>query len=150
MKLEFDFACPNALSRQAGVYAVIRDADDRVLLVRAANGRFYLPGGRIEPFETPELALMREIEEECGWSARILERLGSFMQPIFGGATMLDSSYWRAELIDLVDVEPEHQLLWTPRSEAASRLHRSADVQAILGSGFQMMVPRGGIEPPTP
>jgi 8-oxo-dGTP pyrophosphatase MutT (NUDIX family) len=146
MRLELDFICPAALRRQAGAYAVISDADDRVLLVRADNGRFYLPGGRIEPFETPQAALRREIEEECGWSARIAGRLGGAEQPILGGAVMLDASYWRAELVDLLHEEPEHLMLWTPRSEAALRVHRAGDAAAILGR----MVPRDGIEPPTP
>ncbi|TMJ17626.1 MAG: NUDIX domain-containing protein [Alphaproteobacteria bacterium] len=146
MRLELDHSSLTALRRQTGAYAVVSDADDRVLLVRAGNGRFYLPGGRVEPFETAEEAVRREIEEECGWSARITGRLGAAAQPIFGGAVMLDSSYWSAELVNLVHEEPEHLMLWTPRSEAASRVHRAGDANAILGK----MVPRGGIEPPTP
>ena len=62
---------------QSGAYAVVADADDRVLILRAANGRFYLPGGRIEPGETPEQALAREILEECGCEARVGARLGN-------------------------------------------------------------------------
>ena len=146
MKLDLDHGGATALRRQAGAYAVVTDADDRVLLVRADNGRFYLPGGRVEPFETPEEALRRELREECGWSARIAERLGGAAQPIFRGAVMLDASYWRAELDEVIHEEPKHLMLWTPRSEAASRLHRRGDVGAILKG----MVPRGGIEPPTP
>jgi 8-oxo-dGTP pyrophosphatase MutT (NUDIX family) len=146
MRLELDHISPTALRRQTGAYAVVSDAEDRVLLVRADNGRFYLPGGRIEPFETPQEALLREIEEECGWSARITGRLGAAAQPILGGAVMLDASYWRAELVNLVHEEPEHLMLWTPRREAASRVHRAGDAKAIL----RRMVPRGGIEPPTP
>ena len=146
MKLDLAFTSPPTLRTRSGAYGIICDADDRVLLVRAGDGRFYLPGGGIRPSETPELALMREIEEECGWSARVLEKLGAALQPILDGAVMLEASYWRAELINLVHEEPEHQLLWTPRSEAASRLHRAADASAILKG----MVPRGGIEPPTP
>lgn len=141
MRLELDHICPTALRRQTGAYAIICDADDRVLLVRADDGRFYLPGGRIEPFETPEEALRREIEEECGWSARILGRLGDAAHPILGGAVMLEASYWRAELVDPVHEEPEHQLLWTPRSEAASRVHRAGDAMAILERMVRVAVP---------
>ena len=146
MKFDFNYDSASALVRQAGAYAVVSDAEDRVLLVRADNGRFYLPGGRMMPFETPEEALRREIREECGWSARIVERLGEAAQPIFRGAVMLDASYWRAELEELIHEEPEHPMLWTPRGEAASRVHRAGDADAILGR----MVPRDGIEPPTP
>jgi hypothetical protein len=45
---------------------------------------------------------------------------------------MLRATYWRAEATGLVHEEPEHQMLWTPRAEAASRVHRAADADAIL------------------
>ena len=132
MKLDLEFSSGTALQMQAGAYALVRDAEDRILLVRAANGRFYLPGGRIEPSETPEEALAREVEEECGWSIRVGEPVGEAFQPILGGSIMLRATYWQAALSGLVHEEPEHQMLWTPRSEAASRLHRDADIGAIL------------------
>ena len=132
MKLDLEFTRTSALHLQAGAYALIRDAEDRVLLVRAANGRFYLPGGRVEPSETPEQALAREVEEECGWSVRVGAPLGEAFQPILGGSVMLRATYWEAALGGLVHEEPEHQMLWTPRSEAASRLHRAADAETIL------------------
>ena len=131
MKLDLEYTCGTALQLQSGAYALIRDGEDRVLLVRAANGRFYLPGGRIEPLETAEEALGREVAEECGCSVRILAPLGEALQPILGGSVMLRATYWQAEITGLVHEEPEHQLLWTPRSEATSRLHRAADVGAL-------------------
>jgi 8-oxo-dGTP diphosphatase len=57
-------------SRVACVGAIIRDAAGRVLLVRRANepgrGLWSLPGGRIEPGETEEAAVVREVLEETG------------------------------------------------------------------------------------
>ena len=49
--------------------ALIVDPDDRVLLVRfefPAGTRWALPGGGIEPGETPEEAIRRELVEEVG------------------------------------------------------------------------------------
>src|SRR6185369_5250661 len=132
MKLDLEFTPGTALRSQAGAYALIRDAEDRLLLVRAANGRFYLPGGRIEPGETPEEALVREVEEECGLRVRVAAPLGEALQPIMDGGVILRASYWRADIVGLAHDEPEHQLLWTPRPEAVSRLHRAADTEAIL------------------
>jgi 8-oxo-dGTP diphosphatase len=132
MKFDLEFTSGTALQAQSGAYALIHDADDRLLLVRADNGRFYLPGGRIEPGETPEQALAREVEEECGLSVRVAESLGEAFQSILGGSVMLRATYWRAEIVGFAHAEPEHQLLWTPRGEAASRLHRGADAGAIL------------------
>ncbi|MEL0195916.1 MAG: (deoxy)nucleoside triphosphate pyrophosphohydrolase [Rhodobiaceae bacterium] len=47
------------------------DADGRVLLARRPEGKqmaglWEFPGGKIEPGETPEAALIRELDEELG------------------------------------------------------------------------------------
>lgn len=52
------------------VGAVVRDAAGRLLLVRRARppaqGSWSLPGGRVEPGETVEAAVVREVLEETG------------------------------------------------------------------------------------
>ena len=132
MKLDIEFTSGRALLTQSGAYALILDGEGRVLLVRAGNGRFYLPGGRIEPGETPAEALVREVAEECGLSVRVGGPLGEATQPIMNGGVLLRASYWRAEVTGLAHDAPEHQSLWTPRAEAASRLHRAADASLLL------------------
>lgn len=39
-----------------------------VLLLRNERGEWELPGGRLEPGETPEQCVVREIAEETGWA----------------------------------------------------------------------------------
>ena len=53
------------------VAAVIRDESDRVLLTRRPDDRhmgglWEFPGGKIDPGEAPDTALMRELREELG------------------------------------------------------------------------------------
>ncbi len=53
------------------------DADGRVLLAQRPEGKslaglWEFPGGKVDPGETPELALIRELQEELGintWSS---------------------------------------------------------------------------------
>jgi 8-oxo-dGTP diphosphatase len=57
------------LRLRQGVRAVVLDPDDRILLVRFEFPDTFLwatPGGGIDADETPEQALLRELEEEIG------------------------------------------------------------------------------------
>jgi len=64
--------------------AVILDDENRLLLVRKqGSGVFIQPGGKIEPGETPEAALRRELAEEIAVTlqAEAVEPLGLFEAP---------------------------------------------------------------------
>jgi 8-oxo-dGTP diphosphatase len=53
------------------VAAALVDSDGRVLIAQRPEGKqlaglWEFPGGKVEPGETPEIALIRELEEELG------------------------------------------------------------------------------------
>jgi 8-oxo-dGTP pyrophosphatase MutT (NUDIX family) len=59
------------------VAAVIHDREGRLLLQEKASGEGWsLPAGAIEPGETPQAAVMREVMEETGLSVTPSEILG--------------------------------------------------------------------------
>jgi acetyl-CoA carboxylase carboxyl transferase subunit beta len=64
----------------AAAGAVVIDDAGRVLLIRRAKpprvGAWTLPGGHIEPGETPEQAALREVLEETGVACAVVCALG--------------------------------------------------------------------------
>ena len=55
--------------------AVVTDGA-RVLVVQDPTTRHILPGGRLEPDETTEEAMLREVLEETGWSLARFRQIG--------------------------------------------------------------------------
>ncbi|HEX6353401.1 NUDIX hydrolase [Actinophytocola sp.] len=56
--------------------------DDRVLLLKNDRDRWELPGGRIEPGETPEQCVAREVAEETRWQVTTGPLLDTWMYHI--------------------------------------------------------------------
>lgn len=67
------------------VGAVVRDDAGRLLLIRRGHepsrGLWSLPGGRVEPGETLEAAVVREVREETGLDVRVGAPVGSVLIP---------------------------------------------------------------------
>jgi ADP-ribose pyrophosphatase YjhB (NUDIX family) len=76
---------------------VIKDRGNRLLLIKRGHepgaGLWSLPGGRIEPGETDEEAVVREILEETGLRVECRDLLGTVELPGLGGAVIEVSDY---------------------------------------------------------
>ena len=60
------------------VGTLIRDGDGRILLVQHVEGRWQLPGGAIDPDESPADAVRRECREEASVDVEPGRVLGAF------------------------------------------------------------------------
>ena len=65
--------------RRPGVYSILM-RDGAILITHQFEPKpeFQLPGGGIDPGESPSAALHREVMEETGWHIANLRRLGVF------------------------------------------------------------------------
>jgi 8-oxo-dGTP pyrophosphatase MutT (NUDIX family) len=63
--------------------ALIRDDEGRILLVRHVDGPWQLPGGAVDPDESPEDAVRRECLEEASIGIRPVRIAGAFGGPGF-------------------------------------------------------------------
>jgi 8-oxo-dGTP diphosphatase len=79
------------------VGAIIRDGAGRLLLIKRGHdpevGRWSLPGGRIEPGETAEQAVVRETREETGLAVLCGPLVGSVERPAPGGGVLDIADY---------------------------------------------------------
>lgn len=120
--------------RRRGAYAVLMRGD-AVLLTHQAEPtpEFQLPGGGVDPGESPLRALHREVWEETGWSIAPLRRLGAFRRFTY----MPEYDLWAEKLCEIwlarpvrrlgPPQEPGHTAMWLPFDEAVARLANDGD-----------------------
>jgi 8-oxo-dGTP pyrophosphatase MutT (NUDIX family) len=110
---------------------VVRDGEVAVVVPRRSNRRqrrvLALPKGHIDPGETPEEAAAREVREETGVEAELVEKLGDVRYWYQRGGTRIFKAvsfylfrYLRGSIEDH-DHEIE-EVRWMPLEEAARAL----------------------------
>lgn len=115
--------------RRPGAYAVLW-RDGRVLLTHqiAPVPEFQLPGGGIDPGESPLQALHREVREETGWQIAAPRLLGSYRRfaymPDYDLMAEKRCQVWLARPVLRLGPpsEPGHSAHWLGPSEALERL----------------------------
>lgn len=74
------------------VGAIITDRAGRILLVKRGHdpeaGRWSVPGGRIEPGESDQEAVIREVREETGLEVEVGRLVGAVERPGRNGAVV--------------------------------------------------------------
>ena len=124
-----------------GAYAVILAGDS--LLLAEQNGHLLLPGGGIDPGESPLQALHREIWEETGWRAAPIRRLGAFSR----FAWLNEEGYWVRKIAHIYlcravrrlgpPVEPDHRPVFMDPLLATTHLDQDGErFFAALGTGL--------------
>ena len=131
---------------RAGAYAIL-PIGRRFLLTAETAGAIdiQLPGGGIDPGESPLQALYREVREEIGWSISKPRRLGAFRRFVF----MPEYDLW-AEKICHVYVARPVRPLHDPIEKTHETLILDADdaIAALGNDGDRMFLTRYVAEGP--
>ncbi|MEO1732471.1 MAG: NUDIX hydrolase [Pseudomonadota bacterium] len=120
--------------QRTGAYAVLpRHGKLLLTLQRMPEPDLQLPGGGIDPGESPIQALHREVLEETGWRIGQPRRLGAFRRFTF----MPEYDLWAEKLCVvffarpifqiMAPTEPDHETVWLPPDVAVESLGNDGD-----------------------
>lgn len=119
-----------------GAYVVIHQ-DEKVIIVQAPNGAYFLPGGEIEANETHQQAIEREMLEEVGFEVEIGQYLGEGLEYFY--SSHRDTYFEHPGYFYVVDVwkkvaeptETTNELAWVTPEDALLLLKRGSHRWAI-------------------
>ncbi len=133
------------------VSGVLFDSQGRILLIRRAdNGWWALPGGGVEPGERVVEAVVRELEEEIGVHVRPVNLFGIYSDPnviisydngarkyhVVSIGFLCEPMYGQLkpgpEVLEIAYFDPEH----LPENTAQTHIERIRDAVAFGGSIF--------------
>lgn len=117
------------------VTAGIIERDGRVLIARRGPGdplagKWEFPGGKVEPGETPEQCLVRELREELGIETQVGERVAVSVHDYGRGAIELHA--YRVWILAGEPEPREHEALaWAPIAELDRYDFAAADLPIV-------------------
>ncbi|AUH32619.1 NUDIX domain-containing protein [Paracoccus tegillarcae] len=129
-----------------GAYGLLLRRGQVLLTLQAGpEPDMQLPGGGIDPGESPIHALHREVFEETGWAIASPRRIGAYRRyawlPEYGYWAEKICTIWLAEpVVRRGDpVEPDHRAVWVPLADLPAALSEPgarAFVTRLMKGGF--------------
>ncbi|WP_226780032.1 NUDIX hydrolase [Oceaniglobus trochenteri] len=121
-----------------GVYGILQQGSALLLTLQSdPTPEFQLPGGGIDPGESPIAALHREVFEETGWRIAAPRRLGAFRRFTF----MPEYDIWAEKVCHIylarpvrphgAPTEPGHAAVWLDGPLAVEALANPGDAAFV-------------------
>lgn len=130
-----------------GVYAVLPRGHQILLTCQYdPDPEFQLPGGGIDPGESPLMALHREVMEETGWTITRPRRLGAFRRFVFMPeydlmAEKICHVYLARPALQICEpTEPQHACHWTTPDRAADLVANPGDRAFLLAQALRRSI----------
>lgn len=123
------------MKKQITVVGAVIVKDEKILAAKrgdgmALAGMWEFPGGKIEPGETPEGALQRELEEELRCTASIGDHIETTAHEYEFGVVTLSTYYATLEVGEPLLTE-HAEIRWIPPAELMSVEWAPADIPAV-------------------
>lgn len=121
-----------------GVYAIIpNQTKDKIVLVQAPNGSWFLPGGEIENTESHLEALERELLEELGFSAKFGQYYGQADEYFY--SSHRDTHFYNPSYLYEITsytilgkpLEDFNRISWFSLEEAKKKLKRGSHIWGV-------------------
>lgn len=123
------------MAKRIEVVGAVLVKDDRIFAAKRGSGKsmaglWEFPGGKIEPGETPEQALKRELMEELSIEVDVQDRIVTSQHDT--GSTVINLSTYYCKLISGAPTPSEHQeIRWVPRAELHTLDWAPADIETV-------------------
>ena len=121
-----------------GAYAVI--VGEKGLLITYQGDphyEFQLPGGGIDPGETPIQALHREVREETGWRIEIQQKLSTYQRFTY----MFEYEFYAQKICHIflaragrdlkTPLEDGHEVFWMSPEQAVEKIGSEGDAEIV-------------------
>ena len=130
-----EFGTPHPASNvviRSAAYVVVRDAKDRILVVRAKPGLF-LPGGGAQSGETPDATVMREVLEELGTTVALHRRLGNAVQHFSANGIRykMNAVFFAGSVREQLLGSGEHEFAWMDVESLMSDLYHECHAWGV-------------------